>query len=176
MIYIAVALKPEAQAFVDKYRPTKAIHGGFVIYEGGFFRLIISGIGVTNMKKALKTLIETYSPAKDDIFLNVGICAAGKKYKIGELIKVGSTEYEGKKCILSDKETLITCIMSEATTHEYDIVDMESLGFCEATCSFKNRYMYKVVSDHFEPKKVTKEGTKKLVFSVIDDIMAEVGI
>jgi hypothetical protein len=34
--------------------------------------------------------------------------------------------------------------------------------------------MYKIVSDHFEPHKVTKEKTKALIFNVIDEIVQKV--
>jgi hypothetical protein len=50
---------------------------------------------------------------------------------------------------------------------------MESFGFYDALIhspAIKNYHILKVVSDHFEPEKITKEGTKSLVFNVIDDI------
>jgi hypothetical protein len=43
---------------------------------------------------------------------------------------------------------------------------MESFGFYEAVSlskAIKRFYIFKVVSDRFEPQTVTKEGTKKLL-------------
>lgn len=175
MLYIITALKPEAQAFVDKYRPVKGRCKNFLVYEGEFFRLLISGKGVVNMKKAVYALLEEYAPAKEDILINVGICAADKRHEIGELLKIGKVVYKDEECILDKSiQNTVTCMDEEAILPIMEIVDMESFGFCETTCGFKNRYMYKVVSDHFEPDKVTKEGAKTLIFSAIDDILKEV--
>ena len=50
---------------------------------------------------------------------------------------------------------------------------MESFGFYDAVIhspAIKKFHILKVVSDHFEPQKVTKVGTKLLIFNAIDDI------
>jgi len=50
---------------------------------------------------------------------------------------------------------------------------MESYGFYDAVVhnpAIKRFHIFKVVSDHCEPKKVTKEKTKSLLFNVIDAI------
>jgi nucleoside phosphorylase len=142
MIYIVVALKAEAQAFVDKKIPVS-----------------ISGMGRENMYKATKTIVDKMD--KNDIIVNVGICGASDEYKISQLID-------------GIKEN-ITCVDKPITDKQrYKIVDMESCGFLEATKGVKNRYIFKVVSDHFEPHKVTKDGAKKLVFDKIDEILNQV--
>lgn len=175
MLYIITALKPEAQAFIDKYRPVKGRCKNFLVYEGEFFRLLISGKGVVNMKKSVYALLEEYAPTKEDILINVGICAADKRHEIGGILKIGKVVYGAKECILdADTRNIISCKDEEAVFADTEIADMESFGFCETTCGFKNRYMYKVVSDHFEPDKVTKEGTKMLIFNKIDDILKEI--
>jgi hypothetical protein len=51
---------------------------------------------------------------------------------------------------------------------------MESFGFFEATSLVQNRYIYKVVSDHFEPQNITKDGTKKLLSAVVDEVLKKV--
>ncbi|MDD5400661.1 MAG: hypothetical protein PHQ93_05680 [Sulfurimonas sp.] len=175
MLYIVMALKSEAQAFVDKYKLAKTKCGNFTLFEGKDLKLIISGIGVDNAKNATYAIIENCKPQKSDIFINVGICGANKKHKIGKLLKIGSIMYEDKKYIIDENIlNTLTCKESEVYQDLYEIADMESFGFFAATKGFKNRYIYKVVSDHFEPSKVTKEGSKKLIFSVIDEIMREV--
>ncbi len=175
MLYIITALKPEAQAFVDKFKLTKNRCENFTVYDGEDITVIISGIGVENTKTALKALIDNFQPDRDDIFLNVGICGAKKEYKIGELLEISSIIYKNKKYILNkDIAQTITCTDDEIDVEMYDIVDMESFGFYEATKDIKNRYMYKVVSDHFEPDTITKEKTKSLIFNNIENIMKKV--
>ncbi|MEK6658910.1 MAG: hypothetical protein AABY36_04450 [Campylobacterota bacterium] len=176
MFYIVIALKSEAQAFVDKYKLTKTKCGNFTLFEGNHLKLIVSGIGVENANNAVTAIIKNFKPQNSDIFINIGICGANKKYKIGKLLKIGSIVYEDKKYIIDENVlNTLTCKDNEVSQDLYEIVDMESFGFFVATKEFKNRHIYKVVSDHFEPSKVTKDGSKKLIFSVIDEIIREVG-
>ena len=175
MLYIVTALKPEAQAFVDKYKLTKTKCADFTLFSSEELKIIISGIGVNNSKKAVEALIENFNLTDNDIIINTGICGADKKYKIGELIDIGSILYKEKKYIIdSNILNTITCKDVEVSKNLYNIADMESFGFYTASAKIKNRYIFKVVSDHFEPSKVTKEDTKKLIFGVIDDIFKKV--
>ena len=173
MLYIVTALKPEAQAFVDKYKLKKSKLNNYTCFKKDNITLIISGIGVTNARLATQTLINNFDITDDDIFLNTGICAASSSYKIGALLKIGTVVYnENAFTFDTDKKTL-HCIDEEAKTDTYNIVDMESFGFYDAIVhnpAIKNFFILKVVSDHFEPKKITKEYTKSLLFNVIDDI------
>ena len=150
MIYIMVALKAEAQAFVDKFKLQN--------HKNDKISIIISGMGKENMKISTCQILKDVKD--EDKIVNVGICGACKKYAIGELI-------DGIK-------TKITCIDYEAHDKIYEIVDMESAGFLEATKDIKNRYIFKIVSDNFEPKTVTKDRAKKLIFDKIDEIMRRV--
>lgn len=174
MLYIVTALKPEAQAFVDKYRLIKEKCDNFTLFSGDTLKLIVCGVGIFNTKNAIESLIKNFNPSDNDVLVNVGICGADKKYKIGELLKIGSVIYKDKKYIINDDLKTITCKDIEVSDNLYEIVDMESFGFYEATNKIKNRYMYKVVSDNFEPNKVTKDSTKKLIFNKIDEILKEV--
>ncbi|MEO1953496.1 MAG: hypothetical protein ABGW74_02210 [Campylobacterales bacterium] len=150
MIYILTALKAEAQAFVDKYKLKQ--------YKNEDIEVIITGIGVDAMSKKTSQTLKKLS--KNDTIINVGICGANKNYNIGELIDARYTD--------------ITCIDYEMTKDIYDVVDMESAGFLEATKGFKNSFVFKVVSDHFEPKTVSKDMAKKLIFNQIDEIIKRV--
>jgi len=145
-----VALKAEAQAFVDKYKLKN--------YKNENISVVITGMGKENMEISTCQVLKEMT--QHDKIVNVGICGASKKYAIGELIDGCKTE--------------ICCIDYEADDGEFDIVDMESDGFFEATKGIKNRYMFKVVSDHFEPHKITKDLAKKLIFENIDEIMKRV--
>ena len=150
MIYIIVALKAEAQAFVDKYK--------LINYKNGDFHVVISGIGSDAMYKTTTEILLNF--IKDDTIINVGICGANKNYNVGQLI---DARYEK-----------ITCLDYEAKDAKYDIVDMESDGFIKATKSIKNSFIFKIVSDHFEPQKVTKDKAKQLIFKQIDNIIQKV--
>jgi len=148
MLYIITALKPEAQAFIDKYKLSKT-------KQNSEISVVISGIGSKNMFNATTNIVNNMN--KNDTLINVGICGASKKFSIGELIDAS--------------EENLTCVNEEVSeTDKYEIVDMESQGFLEATKNINNCYIFKVVSDHFEPHKVTKDKTKALIFNVIDDI------
>ena len=174
MLYIVTALKPEAQAFVDRYKLKKKKLANFTIYASSEITLIVSGLGVRNATLATQTLINHYDITDDDIYLNIGICGAAKKYEIGELLEINKIIYNSQTITLKNKDgRTITCLDNEADNDEFDIVDMESFGFYDAVVhspAIKNFYILKVVSDHFEPYKVTKEGTKSLIFNRIDDI------
>ena len=174
MLYIVCALKPEAQAFVDKYKLTSERLDGYKLFTNSSIILILSGLGVENAREATQTLINHFDITDDDIYLNVGICGATQEYKIGELIDISTIVYENISYTLTDSiDKTIHCLNSESTTDKHEIVDMESYGFYDAVThspAIKNIHILKVVSDHFEPRLVTKEKTKMLIFNAIDDI------
>ena len=151
MTYIVLALKSEAQAFVDKFKLDKGMKNKNISVH-------ISGMGSENMFKTTSRIVQNMK--SDDILVNVGICGASKKYKIGQL--------------LDAMDIKLTCVDYEVENNIYDVVDMESSGFISATIGVKNVYMFKIVSDHFEPKSVTKDMAKKLIFNRIDEIMEKV--
>lgn len=151
MIYIVVALKSEAQAFVDKFKLDSN-------RQNDILTVVISGMGIQNMYTAAKEIVSKMNP--DDTILNVGICGASRNYDIGQLIDA--------------KDLNLTCVDHEIDYEGYELVDMESKGFMDATKEISNAHIYKVVSDHFEPKSVTKEMAKKLIFDKIDEIMEKV--
>ena len=173
MIYIIVALKSEAQAFVDKYKLQKSRLGGFAVFSNAAMKLIVSGIGVGFSRDATQTFIDHYDITDDDVYLNVGICGGDKNYEIGELLEVGSVTYEGIKYTLKENKKQIHTLDEEMTQEGLELVDMEAYGFYDAVVhnpAIKNAHILKVVSDHFEPKLITKEKTKTLIFDKIDAI------
>ena len=173
MIYIVTALKPEAQAFVDHYKLKKSKLNNFTIFSNQTITLIISGIGVEKARLATQTLINNFDITDEDTYLNVGICAAAHDYAIGDLIECGGVVYEELEYIFNSEKPLIHCAKDEANSAIYPLIDMESYGFYDAIVhnpAIKKFHIFKVVSDHFEPEKVTKEQTKSLLFNVIDAI------
>ena len=177
MLYIVTALKPEAQAFVEKCKLTKTKYENFTMFTSENVKLIISGLGVNNAKIATTSMIKKFKPLQDDIFLNIGICGANQEYRVGELLEIGSIMYNNEQFVLNmNSSNIITCKDTEVHDSNHNIVDMESFGFYAATRDIRYRYMYKVVSDHFEPYKVTKDKTKSLIFNVIEEVMKRVKV
>ena len=176
MIYIVTALKPEAQAFVDFYKLKKNRLGDYTTFTNENITLIISGLGVVNARFATQTLINHFDITDDDIYINIGICGASHEYKIGQLLEIGSIVYQDIKYTFKDKKEIV-CLNHEASDNTYSIVDMECYGFYDAVIhspAIKNFYIFKVVSDHFEPHVVTKDATKSLIFNVINDINSSI--
>ena len=173
MIYIVIALKSEAQAFVEHYKLSKSKLHSFTLFTNTQIKLIISGIGVTNARVATQTLINEYDITDDDIYCNIGICGASPEYPINSLLEFGEITYDGIPYLLKPEKLSIHCVDIAVQDFTYEIVDMESFGFYDAVFhnpAIKRVYILKVVSDHFEPKKVTKDGTKKLISKNIDAI------
>ena len=175
MLYITTALKSEAQAFVDKYKLKKDRLNNFLLYVSSKITLIVSGVGVDNMTLATQTLINQFDIDDEDIFVNIGICGADSSFEIGELLNITTVIYNSSKYYLNeeDKQESIVCVDTPITHNDFNIVDMESFGFYDAVShspAIKQRYILKVVSDHFEPSIITKERTKSLIFNLIDAI------
>ena len=174
MLYIVVALKAEAQAFVDMYKLKKIKQDTSTLFINKDITLIISGIGTLKAENAAKILINNFTFCENDRVLNVGICGASRRYKIGELLEIGSVIYDNQTFVLNASiHNTITCLDKEAKEEKYEIVDMESFGFYKAFSSvpeIKNIYIFKVVSDYCEPSMVTKEKTKQLIFTQIETI------
>ncbi len=173
MLYVVVALKSEAQAFVDRYKLTKSKLSTFTLYSNANMKLIISGLGNINARNATQTLINHFDITDEDKYLNIGICGASSAYEIGDVFEIGSIVYEEDIYSFDKGKKQITCLDAEASEAKHDIVDMESYGFYDAVIhnpAIKNFSIIKVVSDHFEPRDVTKERTKTLIFNTIKDI------
>lgn len=172
MVYLVIALKSEAQAFVEKYKLIKTKCGSFTLFYNENIVLIISGMGVQNAKNATIRLLESFNIGDSDILVNIGICGASKNYRIGEIVQIGSLWYKDKfYTIDATSPNELTCVDEEITKSGYEMVDMESFGFFEATKLVQNRHIYKVVSDHFEPQNITKDAVKKLLSAVIDEVL-----
>ena len=174
MIYIVMALKSEAQAFVDYFKPAKKKLGGFSCFFHDDFKLILSGVGLENARMATQTLINNFDITDDDIYVNIGVCGADNSFEIGELIEIGEILHEGVAYRFDEHKESILCSLHAITEKQQcKIADMESYGFYDAIIhnpAIKKFHILKVVSDHFEPKSVTKEGVKMAIFNQIDGI------
>lgn len=170
MLYIVIALKAEAQAFVEKYKLKKSKLSTFTLYKNAQMMLIISGIGVVNARVATQTLINHFDISDDDSYLNIGICGASSVYEIGDIIEIGSLVYEDKTYTFDENKKEINCTDEAMSEAIYEIVDMESYGFYDAVIhnpAIKNFSIIKVVSDHFKPQTLSKDGVKGLILEAI---------
>jgi len=166
MKYIVVALKPEAQAIVEKFKLKKSKLDGYTLFTNDEIKLIISGMGIENARLATQTLINHFDICDEDVYINIGICGASHSYAIGEFIECGGVVYDGLEYHFDEQKPFICCVREAVSDKDEELVDMESYGFYDAVVhnpAIKEFHIYKVVSDHFEPKKVTKERTKKLM-------------
>ena len=173
LLYIIVALKAEAQSFVERYRLQKSKIDNFILFTNDNIKLIISGMGVENARNATQALINNFDITDEDIYLNIGICGASKSYEIGELLEIGTISYNEINYTLDTTKECIVCVDKPISQDIYKLVDMESYGFYDAikhNPAIKTSHIFKIVSDHFEPEKVTKEHAKMLIFNKIDDI------
>jgi len=173
MTYIVTALKPEAQAFVDYYKLKKSKLENYTLFSNETIKLIISGIGSENARLATQTLINHYDITDNDCYINAGICAASRNYIIGELVSCGGVIYQEIEHRFQDDLPLISCVDEAQNEALYELADMESYGFYDAVVhnpAIKKFHILKVVSDHFEPQKVTKELAKSLLFAKMQQI------
>ena len=169
MIYIHTALKPEAQAVIEKFKLKKL---SVNIFSNGYIFLIVSGVGNKKTLQILQDFIKNTKISDNECFINIGICASSNKYNIGDLIEISYVKYKGLTFSINDrnKET-IASLDYPSDNIQNNIADMESYGFYQAVKNLKNVRMFKVVSDHFEPKSISKDFVKKLIFENIGDII-----
>ncbi len=172
LLYIVVALKSEAQAFIERYKLQKSSLRDYKLFSNEDMKILVSGVGIANARDATQALINTYAIRDKDIYLNVGICGAQSRYDIGSLLSFGSVEYKGIVYRFKEGKKL-TCVDKPLSKPSCLAVDMESFGFYDTlihTHARKNFYILKVVSDHFEPNSVTKDRTKELLLHQISAI------
>lgn len=173
MLYIVIALKAEAQAFIERYKLDKSSLGRYKLFSTQDIKMIVSGIGVINARNATQTLINSYDIRDEDIYMNIGICGAESTVPLASLFSFSSVEYEGIVYKFKANGEKITCVDEPLSATSCKFADMESYGFYDAVIhnpAIKNFHILKVVSDHFKPQTVTKDGAKKLLFNQINAI------
>lgn len=161
MTYFICAFKGEARPFIKK-RGLKHVCGlSYPLYENRDTLLILTGMGNQNASKATLELMLHRPPKTNDILVNIGVCAAPKKYGIGSVLAAKEIRY--KKHILHIK-TSISHPFEEVVLQSVDAVqnkpcntavDMEAFGIYSSAVNYiDSRHMLfiKIVSDHFEPE------------------------
>lgn len=176
MIYIITALDAEARALVDYYHLKRDTSLPYTLYTNGQMVLLVSGMGKTNALMAVSALLGWRIPEYTDILINIGICGAPEVYRIGEALLIHQIR-DGDRRYYPDilythplRECSLSCV-DEAQSAVHDSpVDMESSAIFQASSRFFKLHQMafiKIVSDHFAPETVTKEGVIKFVRSNI---------
>ncbi|MBD3810396.1 MAG: hypothetical protein IE884_07855 [Sulfuricurvum sp.] len=174
MKYIITALDAEARVFCEHYSLKRSYVLPYTLYTDDETLLLVCGMGKMNALMATSALLGYRIPKEEDILVNIGICGAPKNYPIGEALLIHQI-IEGDRHHYPDilythplRESPLICVDAPRSSPSEFPVDMESGGvFSAASKFFKLHQMgfVKIVSDHFEPHRVTKEGVIELLDS-----------
>lgn len=179
MIYIITALDAEARALVDYYHLKRDSSLPYTLYKNEQMVLLVSGMGKPNALMAVSALLGWRIPKIEDCMINIGICGAPLTYEIGEALLIHQI-YEGNRRYYPDilythplREGSLICV-DEAQSGLHDSpVDMESSAIFQAASRFFKLHQMafiKIVSDHFAPETVTKEGVIQLIQSNLNRV------
>ena len=167
MIYLFVATKSEAQAFVETLGLKKTTNYNTTFFSNTNCSVIVSGVGVKNAAKCSKNFLQNFPfESTRDTLYNIGVAAANKKYTIGEVLHVATVKNTTNSIQLGKKGVLLQTVDAPCNQEQNEIVDMETFGFATILQPYGLKVI-KVVSDHFEPQSLTKEGIKKTLKAAI---------
>ena len=183
MTYILSAFETEARALIDFYKLSKKNNSAYKIFYNEDIFLIISGMGQERASEAIEYLILNYPNKKEDIFINLGICAGQKKYKVGELLHVETltnNEESHKMAKIGNKITQVSCFSSKTPVSSIisqDIAEMEAMSIYKVVRDYfkhTNISFLKIVSDNFNPQKFSKQFVIDLTFNNLEKINSHI--
>lgn len=179
MIYIFTALHCEAHIFIKQYKLVKnQEHTWFQEFynETAGIRLVIAGVGEIAAAAAVSSICSLYRPARDDLLLNVGICAHATK---NDGIFLGSKIIESAtgKSFYPDmlyrhnfcEGTIVTGMLpwnGENPAPSQELYDMEAAAVYQAGIHFFGPHQMlflKIVSDNGTAKEVSRERVAHLM-------------
>lgn len=174
MIYLITALDAEARPLVEHYRLKRDFTLPYTLYANDTTVLLVTQPGTVNAMMATSALLGWRIPSAGDILINIGICAAPLDCAIGEPLLIHQILY-GERRYYPDilyphdlRESALLCLDTPADTPLDVPVDMESTGVFVAAAKFFKLHQIaflKIVSDHFKPDAVSKEGAIELIRS-----------
>lgn len=172
MTYLITALDAEARPFIEHYRLKRDSTLPYTLYRNEDLLLLVTQPGKSNAIMAVSALLGYIIPGENDILINIGICGAPLEYGLGEALLVHQI-FENSRAYYPDilyphpwRESAIVCNDLPQAAPYHHPVDMESSSiFLAASKFFKlHRIAFlKIVSDHFNPDSVTKEGVIALM-------------
>ncbi|MBD3840455.1 MAG: hypothetical protein IE909_00980 [Campylobacterales bacterium] len=159
MILIHSALQCEAQIFIEKLKLRK-ISSNPKIFANNSHIVLISGIGKENTVSALTNLFNSH---KIDRAINIGIAGCNDfEVSIGSCFCTTPYPKEFEYLPLITSNSVVN-----STNEIYGcLYDMEGKYFLDVVSNYLNGekiYIFKVVSDHLDCKKITKEFVKTLM-------------
>lgn len=179
MTYFITALDAEARPLIEHYRLKRNHSLPYTLYKNDDIVLLVCGMGKMNAAMAVSAFLGWKVPADEDILINIGICGAPKNYKIGEALLIhqiiDNDQHYYPDILYSHplQETSLICVDTPQSELSYYPVDMESVSIFKAASRFFKLHQMafiKIVSDHFTPESVTKEGVLKHIGSNLSTI------
>ena len=166
MIYIFCAFETEARALIDKYKLSKSKSGRYTLFANDNVLLFISGMGQENAFEAVQHLLLNFPAKQEDIFINLGVCAAQSTYEIGEILQIKKLVDEEESHFLKTVSSSILNVSCFSAKMPQDRPVNEDIAEMEAMSIYNNISQYfraehisflKVVSDNFNPVKLEKQ-------------------
>ena len=185
MLYITVALSAEARGLIDAFKLTRTYTLPYTMFENEQVKLVVTGVGEENAMLATSAFLGHFVPKKNDVFINVGICAAPKEFAIGEALlahKLICSVSQRLKTLSYFPDILfehplaeceLLCVDTPASSPLKMPADMESYGVYKAASRFLDTHqilIFKVVSDHFEPLHISKELATQLIVKNLQNL------
>ncbi len=181
MTYLVIALPAEARAFLDYLPFRRSDTLPFPLYYHDDFLLCVTGSGYENAVMATAALLGHRPPKAGDLLLNTGICAAPEAYPLGTLLvahKVTCKEMPGyyPDMLLSHDypEVTLESVLNPQREPLAHPVDMEAHAVFKAASRFMGVHQLlfaKIVSDHFEPDRITKEMGTALITAHVEALL-----
>jgi hypothetical protein len=159
MILIYAALQCEVQGIIEHYKLLKTSSNP-KIYSNERMLVVIGGVGKENTLNHLEYIYSNYSITRT---INIGIVgASNKNIPIGSIYNCTNNTniLPYKKLITVDKEVTNNDISDDI------LIDMEGeyfLNYSLRYLSSSNVFIIKIVSDHLESLKLTKDEIKNII-------------
>jgi len=183
MTFIICAFESEARAVIDKLKLNKKNNDTYKIFYNDETLLLITGMGQEKALSASEYLLLNFPPKKEDVLINLGVCAAQSTYCIGELIQVKKLVNEDESHTLSTLDSdfpTLSCFSAKVPLNRpvnEDIAEMEALSIYKSISPYfqKEKISFlKIVSDNFNPTKPNKQFIISLVQNKIPDIIKHI--
>lgn len=180
MIGIVTALKCEAGPLIRYFGLNKnPWKREFPIFRSRDMILIISGTGKIRSAAAIAYLLKQITEPQKGVYLNIGICGAMNRERIGELYYIkkvtdaetGRSYFPAIELHPPFPEAVLTTVNRPPTQplpadETFTLVDMEAAGFFETASRLLpggQRFCLKIVSDHLENTRLSRSFVSGLI-------------
>jgi len=166
MIYIFCAFETEARALIDRYKLKKRKSGKYTFFANEEILILISAMGQENAKNAAEHLLLNFPAKKEDIFINLGVCAAQSTYEVGKILQIAKLVNEEESHFLKSVPSSIQSVSCFSAKRPQgrpvneDISEMEAMGIYNYIRPYfmaEHISFLKIVSDNFNPVRLEKQ-------------------